>query len=164
MKKISVLIIVLLLQSCINIFGEPATTDVRVSQYTPVFMERDEFESSVALQNSNTIGEAGKIYVYNDYLFINEKNEGFHIFNNSNPSNPTAIKFIKSPGATDLAIKNNSIYINQATDLIAIELGVNLQSITVTKRIQNVFTELLSPDGFRVDTPDGKVLVKWVLN
>jgi len=131
------------------------------SEYEPVYMERTNFETSISLQNTRTIENAGKIYVYNNYLFINEKNLGFHVFNNQNPENPIAIKYITSPGATDMAIKNNVVFINQATDLVAIELGTTIQSLNVTKRIENIFPEMLSPDGFYFNTPEGKVIVNW---
>ena len=61
-----------------------------------------------------------------------------------------------------MAIKNNAIYINQARDLIAIKLSSDLQSLTVTKRVENIFPEMLSPDGFSAGTPAGKVLINWV--
>ncbi len=163
MKKILILLAVLTLQSCIFPFdGGGDDGESFSSYYKPVYMDRDAFETSLSLQNSNTIDKAGKIYVYQNYLFINEKNKGFHIYDNTDPSNPKAIKYIKTPGATDMAIKNNAIYINQARDLIAIKLSSDLQSLTVTKRVQNIFPEMLSPDGFNAYTPQGKVLINWV--
>lgn len=159
MKKLLLIVSILFLQSCFYPHNEPLET----SQYTAVFMDRTEFENSVVLQNSKSLIELGKIYTFNDYLFINEKQEGFHIYNNSNPETPIALKYIKVPGATDMAIKSDIIYINQATDLIAVEFDTNTQSLTVTKRIKNVFPELLSPDGYYQSEQD-KVLIKWTLN
>jgi len=164
MKKIAFILIILSLQSCIYLGGGGDTEPEPTSKYTPVFMDRTVFENSVILQNNNTIGNAGKIYIFNGSLFINEKNNGFHVFDNSDPTTPTPIKYINAPGATDMAIKDNTIYINQARDLIAVELSSNMQSLTVTKRIKNIFPPMLSPDGFNEYTPDGKVLVNWILN
>ena len=162
-QKIAILLIALSLQSCLFPFdGNSDDVEPPSSYYKAVYMNRDAFETSVSLQNSNSIDKAGKIYVYQNYLFINEKNKGFHVYDNTNPSNPKAIKYIKVPGATDIAIKNDAIYINQARDLIAIKLGADLQSLTVTKRVKNIFPEMLSPDGFSARTPEGKVLINWV--
>jgi len=158
MKKILILVLLFSLQSCFFSWMEPVDN---YSEYEPVLMERANFETSISLQNSRTIDNAGKIYVYNNYLFINEKNLGFHVFNNQNPESPVALKFITSPGATDMAIKNNVVYINQATDLVAVELSTTIQSLNVSKRIENIFPEMISPDGFYFGTPEGKVIVNW---
>ncbi|MDN3723715.1 hypothetical protein QRD02_04925 [Aequorivita sp. SDUM287046] len=133
------------------------------SQFEPVYMERPAFESSVNLSSAKPVVDAGKIYVIADYLFINEKNEGFHVYNNENPSNPTPIYFIESPGATDLAIRENVCYINQATDLIAIEINLETGLLNLSKRIKNTFPVMLSPDGFYpVDIPQNSVVVNWI--
>lgn len=133
------------------------------SEYEPVFMERPEFESSVLLSSAKPVVNAGKIYVIESYLFINEKNEGFHVFNNKNPSSPSAIYFIESPGATDLAIRDNVFFINQATDLIAVQVNLETGGLNVSKRIKNTFPEMLSPDGFYPNSmPQNSVVVNWI--
>ncbi|MAP81323.1 MAG: hypothetical protein CL526_09565 [Aequorivita sp.] len=137
---------------------------VAESRYEPIFMERSEFENSVALSSAQPIINAGKIYVYENYLFINEKNEGFHIFNNEDPSNPISIHFINSPGATDLSIRENVLFINQATDLIAVQIDLESGGLAVSKRIKETFPVMLSPDGFYPHSiPENNVVVNWTL-
>jgi hypothetical protein len=49
---------------------------------------------------------------------------------------PIRLHFIKAPGATDLAIKGNTVYINQAVDLVTATFDPatkNLQLLTETK-------------------------------
>lgn len=134
------------------------------SRYEPVVINRSDFEKSVVLGNSLSIGTSGKIYIKDNLLFINEVNKGFHIYDNSNPSNPKAIQFLVAPGSTDLAIRNDMVYINQARDLIAVEYDAALNSISLTKRIPDTFPEMLSPDGFfAVDLPENSVVVDWKL-
>lgn len=158
---------VTVLQSCCW-HGDCGETDdfppvVVESQYEPVFMERSDFERSVILSPAKPVVNAGKIYVIEPYLFINEKNEGFHVFNNENPSNPTPIYFIESPGATDLAIREDILFINQATDLIAVQVVLGSGTLTVTKRIKDTFPEMLSPEGFYpTDVPPNNVVVNWI--
>ncbi len=159
MKKIFILLLALSLQSCF-MFWTPE--DSQETEYKPVLMSRPDFEKSVSLKNPTDIVEAGKIYTYGNYLFINEKCIGFHVYDNSNPEEPKAISFIHAPGATDMAIKNNVVYINQATDLIAVQLSEDPMQIELTKRIPEVFPELRSPDGRYFETPAGKVIVKWI--
>jgi hypothetical protein len=133
------------------------------SQYEPVFMDRSAFEHSVVLSSPKPVLNAGKIYVIGSYLFINEKNEGFHVFNNQNPSNPLPMHFMETPGATDLAIRENVFFINQATDLIAVEVNLESGGLTVSKRIKETFPIMLSPDGFYPQNiPVNNVIVNWI--
>lgn len=85
--------------------------------------------------------KAGKIYIYNDYLFINEPNEGIHIYNNSNPSAPANVAFIQIPGNVDLAIRNNILYADSFIDLLAFDLS-NMSNIKQVKRVTDVFKQL----------------------
>ena len=86
----------------------------------------------------------GKIYIYNDYLFINEPNEGIHIYNNSNPSAPVNVGFLQIPGNVDLAIHNNILYADNFIDLLAFDIS-NMNNIKQVKRVTDVFNQLYSP-------------------
>ncbi len=134
------------------------------SRYDPVYLNRVDFEKSVLLKNTVAIGISGKIYVKDHLLFINEVNKGFHIYDNSDPKNPKPIKFLEAPGSTDLAVRNNMIYINQATDLIAVDYNAATNAINLTKRIPNTFPELVSPDGFYANNvPENNIVIDWKL-
>lgn len=159
------LVIAFIFQSCCSPFMNCEDDFVDpVSRYEPIYLQRAEFENSVALKNAVSIGTSGKIYVKNEFLFINELNKGFHVYDNSNPANPKSIKFLEAPGATDMAIRSNMIYINQATDLIAVEYNPQTNAINLTKRIPNTFPPLRSPDGeIAYNIPENAVVVGWKL-
>ena len=170
MKKTRITFTALLfvvLQSCCPPFSDcedDVIDPVPISRYEPVYIERAQFEKSVALKNSVSIGTSGKIYVRAGFLFINELNKGFHVYDNSDPTNPKSIKFLEVPGATDMAIRENMIFINQATDLIAIEYNSGANSIALTKRIPDTFPPLRSPDGeVAYDIPENAVVIDWKL-
>ena len=134
------------------------------SQYEPVYLDRGILEQSVRLMEPIPILNSGKIYIKDNLLFVGEARKGFHVFDNTNPENPVKIKFIEVPGSTDLAIRNNVLYVNQATDLIAARFNVASNELSVTKRVENMFPELLSPDGYYAnDLPDNSVVVDWKL-
>lgn len=134
------------------------------SQYEPVFLSRADIEQSVQLKEPIQIVNSGKIYIKDHLLFVSEVRKGFHVFDNSDPENPVKIKFIAVPGSTDLAIRENVIYINQATDLIAASFNLSANSLSVTKRVENTFPELLSPDGFYAyDVPVNSIVIDWKL-
>ncbi|MFK7831658.1 MAG: hypothetical protein AB8B52_00145 [Winogradskyella sp.] len=153
----------LLCQSCI-VFEEEDTGDFPLgSSYLPVIMKRADFETTTVLEsNPRAIINSGKIYVKGNYIFINEVNEGFHLINNSDPSNPQNIGFIKVFGSSDLSIKNNVIYANNATDLLAFTIDETSQSLTITKRVANVFPQIWSPEGFAYyNLEEDDIIVNW---
>ncbi|GLB49197.1 hypothetical protein [Neptunitalea lumnitzerae] len=134
-----------------------------LSMYNPVYMTRDALQESVAITPSKSIENSGKIYVKDNFLFIGEKYEGFHVFNNANPANPNQIAFIQVPGATDIAIKNDVIYINNAIDLVALQMDYASETIQITKRIENAFPQMLSPDGYQFYEGNDQIIVNWTL-
>lgn len=138
------------------------------STYEPLIMERSALESSIEFISNRQLADAGKIYSYGVYILINEKYEGVHIYENFDPRNPTKLGFIKVPGCIDMAVKDNVLYVDNAVDLIAVDIS-KLPEITVEKRIQGIFPELTPPDleyvPYRYTTdrrPENTVIVKWI--
>ena len=133
-------------------------------KYSPVFMKRSDLEQSVSFQaGARAIENPGKIYYKAPYIYINDRYQGVHIINNSDPENPVSESFIVAPGCIDMAVKGTILYLDNAVDLVAFDLS----SKQVSKRIRNVFPEPISPDNeyyyFRGDRNDF-VLVGWKLN
>ena len=137
------------------------------TSYQPIFMLRSDMENNVKLKGPETIMEAGKIYLKDHLIFINEKYRGIHVIDNSNPEDPTNIAFISIDGCIDMAVKDNILYADNAVDLIAIRFNPEITDIELTKRIKDVFPELISPDGRRLywqeeqAKPEGAILVRW---
>lgn len=132
------------------------------SRYEPIYMSRTELDNSLQLKPAREIINSGKIYVVNNLLFVGEKHEGFHVFDNANPRNPIKVKFIQLFGTTDLAIRDNVVYANQSTDLVALEFDLDNESLKLTKRIKNTFPELRSPDGYvATGRVEDNVVIGW---
>ncbi|APZ45914.1 hypothetical protein BW723_06215 [Polaribacter reichenbachii] len=162
MKKLVLIILCFSLTSCnFGNWGDNTTTDPVWSRYNPITLTTAEFENSIEIQEGKVMIESSKIYIIGDYIFINDKRSGFHIFDNTDNSNPVKKKFLKAPGATDIAIRNNTLYINQATDLVVLNLDYTNFDIEIKKRLKNVFPELRSPDG-EYFFEENKVVIKWV--
>lgn len=159
-SKVISLLMTLLLSSCIF-----STIDEEFpEQYEAVIMLRAEFEASTLLLPAEPITETGKIYVKDDYLFINRPNKGFHVFDNSNPSAPVNMAFMQVLGATDLSIKNDVMFINNATDLIAVKANYTNNTIEITKRITNAFPELPAPFNCCYHyTNENEIIINWTL-
>lgn len=138
------------------------------SAYQPVLMERSSLENSIKWLPPQDRKQYGKIYTYGDLLFINEKYEGLHVVDNSDPRNPEELGFIVIPGNIDLAIKDSVIYADNAVDLVAIRYRES--DIEVLSRARTVFPEIPPPDGLylpeefqKSNRPDDAVVIKWTV-
>ncbi|MGO2358455.1 hypothetical protein [Mesonia sp.] len=158
-------LVIISLQSCFN-WGGDDDIYVYESQYEPITQARAAFEEEIDLQSTRPISNAGKVYVKEQYILINESEEGFHLYNNINPETPEAIAYLKVPGATDLAIRGNIIFVHHLVDLVAIDFNFYTQTIQGMTRSSNVFPRLNSPDGFRADffnVPADHVIIGYQL-
>jgi len=155
------LTVTLMLQSCFYTIDDNSPR--YYASYEPVYMSRQQLENSIKMSEPRSMTKAGKIYVKDQYIFITDENKGFHIYDNSNPNAPQLKGFLEVPGATDMAIKNNTIYINQAVDLVAVT--VNNTTVNVHKRIPNTFPQKLSPDGSGYyNSGENEIIVDWKKN
>ena len=168
MKKLlrlsPLILVVLLFNSCFYLLGEEDETDMITweSAYDPVVLSRIEFEDMVQSQPQRPLVKSGKIYIYENLMFLNDENLGFHVYNYADPANPVKIGFIQIPGATDLSMRNNIIYINQAVDLVTLTYNPQTNSIAVLHRNEHVFPQKTSPDGFPADVSDDEIIINWI--
>jgi hypothetical protein len=87
----------------------------------------------------NLLGQAGKIWYDQGFLYVNVVNEGVVVINNYNPKSPRKVGFIQIPGNVDIAVKGTIMYANNNNDLIAIDIS-DLKKVKELARIPNVFT------------------------
>jgi len=146
MKKFFVaamlLIVTLSFQSCLE---DTCTTISTYYIYEPVFMTEAELRKEITLENARELSQPGKMYFYENMLFINEKYEGIHVYDNSDPSNPTNLGFIVIPGNIDMSIKDDILFADGLIDIMSIDIS-NLQNPTVINTLENVFEANLDPD------------------
>jgi len=110
-----------------------------VNVATAEVMSKSEFRSSVKIIAPQTIQMLGKIYTYNNFIFVNDVNKGIHIIDNSNPVTPKAIAYIKIPGNEDISVKDNYLYADSATDLLVFDIS-NINTVSLVERLEDVFT------------------------
>ncbi len=105
----------------------------------PEVMSKAEFRNSVEVLSPQNIEEAGKIYTYNNYIFVNDEFKGVHIIDNTNPETPSAIAYLKIPGNIDISIKNNYLYADSSIDLLVFDIS-NINGIQPVERLEDVFS------------------------
>lgn len=162
---------ILFLENCCPV-GEDCYEDCCFSEYKEwgyKAVYSNELNDIVSLEAPRTVSSPGKIYLYKDYLLVNEVQRGMHIIDNTDPRQPKNIHFLRIEGSNDVAIKNDVLYADQFNNLIT----VNLDSLTnelEKNRLENVFENYAyydaRPDstGVYYECPDPYfgVVVDWV--
>ncbi len=140
------------------------------TNYEPIIMKRSGLEKSISSNGPRSLHNPVKIYFKDNYIFISEKYKGVHVIDNSDRTLPENVAFISIPGCIDMAVKNNTLYADNAVDLVAIDIS-NITNVSEVKRIKNVFPELVPPDDFSVpekyqteNRPENTIIVEWVEN
>ncbi len=135
--------------SCLDKYTETFMANV------PVYMALEEWRAlDIVAESSRQIQEAGKIYIYQDYLFIVDRGSGIHIVNNANPASPQNIAFLPVLGCVDVAVRNNALYVDSFHDLLSFNIN-DPASPDLTCRIPNAFDSnfwILAP-GFNDNLP-----------
>jgi len=106
-------------QSCVK---DDCTAERTYYISNSVMVAETDLHPDPIVTSPRDLKEPGKIYYYNDYLLINEIHKGIHVYDNSNPAQPTAISFINIPGNVDMAIKSNVLYVDCFFDLLTIDV------------------------------------------
>lgn len=119
-------------QSCLKDKCERTVSYIKVE---PVYKSLAEIHSGeVVVEAPREMKNPGKIYYYNNQIFVNERREGIHVIDNTDPANPVNTAFISIPGNEDMAIKNGLLYANSFIDLLTIEMD-GYQLLTRTESV-----------------------------
>ncbi len=108
------------LSSCLKDTCEATTT---YAAFEPVYVSADDFRQPIQAAAPRSLEEPGKIYVFQDYLFINERHKGIHVIDNSNPASPQPVSFIEIPGNVDMAVRGNLLYADNYVDVVSIDIS-----------------------------------------
>ncbi|WP_461091896.1 hypothetical protein [Spirosoma gilvum] len=151
----------LLLDGCQPYYAPkpPATGDT----YRPVYAAYSDIRTVQAL-GPQPLKNVGKIYVKDNYLYINEVGSGIHIVDNRNPEKPVQVSFIGILGNEELAIKDSILYADNVTDLVALNIA-NPLNVRLVKRVENVFDYSAFPLAtnvrFECADPNKGAVIRW---
>ena len=154
--------VTLLFSSCIKdtITTDQVKTYQTITLYTPVYQAKSVALAGLNGPSSQAIVQAGKIYIKDNYIYLNDVSKGIHIIDNSNPSSPVQVAFLSIPGNTDIALKGNILYADMYSDLLAIDIS-NPQHAAIRSTLQNFFTGRNYVNGQLVDAGD-QLVVDWI--
>ena len=129
--------------------------------YEAVYKTKTAVRENIKSNTSRLVENPGKIYTIGNYIFLNEMDKGIHVIDNSNPSQPINIAFIDIPGNLDLAVKDNILYADLYTDLVAIDIS-NPANVKLTKVIESVFPYRYWGNGFVGSNNSDQIITDWV--
>lgn len=142
-------------QSCVK---DVCKKNYTYTYYQPLYKTTAEVRANIKSNGPRAVVNPGKIYIKGNYIFLNEIDKGIHVIDNSNAAAPVNAAFIDLPGNVDIAVKDNILYADFYTDLVAIDVS-NPLNVSVVKFVQNVFPERFYY-GYRTDST--KVIYDWV--
>jgi hypothetical protein len=142
--------------------SEPHFPAGQVQGYRPIYASSD--DNTISFTTARSVERPGKIYIYGNYLLINEKEKGIHLFNNADPSAPEPLGFLKVRGNVDMALKGTTLYVDHMGSLVALNIS-DFNDIKELSRIKT-WSNNLPPERGRyfecVDTERGEV-IGWEL-
>lgn len=141
MRRTKITIITLFVLACF--FGsctDDCDSKLFYTYEKPVYMTTQEIREAFKYIPPVELSIPGKIYLYDNYLFINEIGKGIHIINNSDKRNPESVGFVNIPGNYDMAVKGNILYADNYVDLLALDIS-DINDVRIVKRLEGVFDD-----------------------
>lgn len=166
MKKMLLPIcLLLLMQACHYRESDPFVGSQKFdgTGYRPVYKTAEE-AAKIQVSAAQALKEPGKIYTYDNYLFINELGRGIHIVDNRDPRNPQNLSFVSISGNYDIAVKGNWLYADNHSNLLVIDIS-DPKAPKVAKTIANAVPVRNYPSMqgvyFECADPGKGVIVEW---
>lgn len=131
MKWLPYLVVACIVSGCMRTDNRPADG---MMAYVPVYATAAQIKS-FGIEDAKPTKRPGKIYVYQQYIFQNELNEGIHVVDNTDPQHPVKKAFLTLSFNTDIAIRGNYIYANSLDDLVVIDISDPLHPQLVNRSV-----------------------------
>lgn len=157
MKRIGILLLAIgFLQSC-DFDNQVSDLDAKQIYLvaTPLKSNLTTFkEEAIEITEPVPMINSGKIYAYKNYIFVNDVYLGFHILDNTDPTAPENIGFIKLEGNNDISIKDDRLYADSYGDLVVMDIS-DINNISVINRMDGaIYQEFWCTVGFDVEWPE----------
>ena len=118
--------VLILIMAAVMILPVSCLKDQTTETYTfyrPVYMTRAEVRATAQSTLPMPVSAPGKIFLLNNFVFLNEIDKGIHIIDISDPAKPVNVSFLRIPGCMDMAVRGNYLYADCYTDLVTIDIN-----------------------------------------
>ncbi len=130
--------VVVCIQGCRDMIFEKLQYNANV----PVYMEFNEFRSAITTDEVRMLQKLGRIKAWNGFLFINEAQQGIHVFDIRNAAAPRQLTFIAIPGNNEFAIHGNSLIADTYIDLVVLDIS-QADNPRTLQRLEDIFPNML---------------------
>lgn len=133
-----------------------------VEGYQPIYATAEEM-NNVEVRSNESLENPGRIYSYENYLLVNDKAKGIHIYDNSNVSTPVHLSFVAITGNMDFSVREGILYADNITDLVLVDIKNPVEPKYVN-RISGVFAAQQFPDefgAFECPDPAKGIVIGW---
>lgn len=127
----------LLSTACTKTKGEITMT---YNKATAVYADLAEIRDVPLVASAKSINDPGKIFIGDKFILIGEKEEGIHVFDNTNPNNPTAISFLQLPMTREFYVDGDFIYAEGHYDFMKIDM-TDMYNPQLKNRVEYAFGE-----------------------
>ena len=104
----------------------------------PVYLTPADLRASFEIIEPVEVTNTGKIYLYQNYILLNEPGKGIHVIDNSDKEQPNIISFINIPGNYEMAVRGDRLFADSYLDLLVIDIS-DPKNIKLSKRITDIF-------------------------
>lgn len=125
--------------------------------FKPVYKTLSEVRAAMKSNAAQPLQRTGKIYVYGNYIFLNEQYKGIHVIDNTNPAAPKNSSFIPIPGNADIAVKGNYLFADSYSDIAVLDISnpsdvrpVQFLNNMIKDKNQYWFSNRNNPDSIEV--------------
>ena len=141
--------------------------DVIVEGMAPVYISSTDF-TKVFRTDTIPFSDLGNIVLAGKFLFINEKYEGIHVIDNTDPFKPQKVHFWKIPGNLEFIVNGKILYADNSVHLLVIDI-TDFNNIKVVNYVKDFYinspVKEPRPDGYKgmftcVDKSNG-IHVGW---
>lgn len=166
MNKIAFVLTALL---AVSFFSCQDRTFITREANSPIYQDVDEWRNTTfTFEGPRHLERPGKIYLYNNHLFVMEPGHGIHFIDNTDASNPSVYGFLPIYACSDISIKNDFLYVDSYFDILVFDI-TNPAAPTLAHRTRdaiefNDFTALPGlADGYPIAAvkETGKVVIGW---
>ncbi len=134
----------LIFSACTKNKGEVSMT---YNKATAVYGDIDAVRATALTAPPKSIDDPGKIFIGDDFILIGEENEGIHVYDNNDPSNPVSVGFIQLPFTKEFYVDKNYVYAESQYDFLKIDIS-DLSAPTLVDRVEYAFGDpIMDQDG-----------------
>ena len=138
MKKLMLAIFVCNTLLFISCNKDISTAELTFVKATAIYGDLSDQRQTPLKGELQDLVDPGKIYVSQDLLLIGEEGRGIHMYDNTDPENPTPLSFIEIPENKEFYVNGNTIYAESLYDMLKIDI-TDRKNPNLEKRIENAF-------------------------